>query len=87
MSDIKVGDIRAVSGGYGLMRVVEYDEKSTAVGMIGHGPQKIVICHWFHTTRLGKLVGKAEVKMEWEQANARRVACNNPDCWCVEYRK
>lgn len=79
----KSGEIRAVNGGNGLMRVIRYDEKEDAVEMLGHGMRR---GHWFHANRLSKeAYGREVVLKEREEARVRDVACNSPDCWCREF--
>lgn len=77
----KVGEVRAVSGGYGLMLVdkVERDD----VRVRGHGP--IQSKHWFHVSRLSEPVTAEVVLRERAEATARDVGCNCPDCWCRAY--
>lgn len=85
-SAILPGQIRAVTGGYGLMRVLRYDPRTDAAEMDGHGhPQ--TTGHWFPASRLGEPVGPEVVLHEHAEARARRVDCNNPDCWCREWVK
>ncbi len=84
MTTPKVGEVRVVRGGYGLMLVLKYDEKADAVEMLGHGPARHV-GHWFHVNRLTEPVGRDVVLREREEARVRGVACNNPDCWCRRF--
>ena len=76
---MKTGEIRPVSGGYGLMKVVEIDSEQDAVKVLGHGSRQ---GHWFQTNRLGPPVGSEVVLKERQEARARKVGCNSPDCWC-----
>jgi hypothetical protein len=85
MTPPKVGEIRAVFGGYGLMQVLEYDPKLKAARMIGHGPPVSYAGHWFPADQLGKPVGPEVVRYEREEARVRNVSCNSPDCWCRQF--
>lgn len=76
----KAGEIHMVSGGHGLMLVLQYDEKVSAAEMRGHGPAKGG--HWFDVRRLSGPVSDDVMQNERVGARARGVACNNPDCWC-----
>lgn len=75
---MKPGDVCAVSGGYGLMQVKLVDGED--VQMCGHGPFKSG--HWFRASRLSAPVGRDVILREREEARARGVACNSPECWC-----
>lgn len=83
MTAPKVGEVRAVSGGYGLMLVVDADAHFAQ--MRGHGPAE-TMGHWFPVDRLGDAVGPEVVLKERAEARARRVDCNNPDCWCRSFK-
>ena len=78
---MKPGEIRPVSGGYGLMKVAAYDAEQDAVEMLGHGSRH---GHWFRTDRLGDPVGPEVVLRERLEARARKVDCNDSGCWCRE---
>lgn len=86
MSVPKEGEIRAVTGGYGLMVVLAYDAEKDAVQMRSHGPAGKT-GYWFPASRLGPSgpVGEEAVLRERKEARARDVACNNPDCWCRRF--
>lgn len=84
MTTPKPGEVRVVRGGYGLMLVLKYDAQAHAAEMRGHGP-KAPIGHWFPADRLSEPVERAVVLRERAEARARRVDCNNPDCWCREF--
>lgn len=80
----KAGEIRPVTGGHGLMLVVEYDSENDAARMRGHGPAKGF--HWFPASRLRAPVGRDVVLRERANARARKLDCNNPDCWCRHFK-
>jgi hypothetical protein len=80
----KAGEIRPVTGGYGLMLVLGYDPKLDAAEMRGHGPAG-KLGHWFPSSRLCEPVGLDVVLKERQEAAVRNVSCNNPDCWCRAY--
>lgn len=81
----KIGEIRPVRGGYGLMLVLTYEPQGETVEMLGHGPRKTGPGHWFVVERLGEPVGREVVLKERAEAVARGVGCNNPDCWCRQF--
>ena len=83
MKTIRVGQVRPVTGGYGLMQVAEHDYGSPVVGMRGHGPATSTP-HWFPVSRLGEVAAPEVVLKEFKEARARGVNCDNPDCWCRE---
>ena len=90
MSTPKRGEVRAVSGGHGLMLVLRYDELQGAAEMLGHGrkaadaPPASCRGHWFYLARLGEPVGADVVLRERAEARARNVMCHFPFCWCGE---
>ena len=83
----KVGEIRPVFGGHGLMLVVAFEEPDR-VYMQGHGPKLVDYTtrgHWFTSDQLGAPVDAKVVLFERAEARARNVSCNNSDCWCRAY--
>ena len=84
-----MGEVRPVSGGYGLMLVVEVDRDEECAAVQGHG-YSAETQHWaplwFRFERLGEPVGAEVIAKEREEAAARRVACNIPGCWCLGWR-
>lgn len=76
-----------VLSGYGLMRVVDNSD-ADHVSVIGHGPPKSS-GHWFPRFRVVRTLTESEAREalqeERKQAAARKVACNNPDCWCLPF--
>lgn len=81
---IAKGEVRVVRGGYGLMLVLQHDERGW-VEMLGHGPAKST-GHWFAVERLSEPVGAEVVLRERAEARARNVVCNSPDCWCRRFQ-
>lgn len=85
---IAVGQIRTVFG-HGLMQVRSVDGTGP-VEMLGHSwavdklPEGKV-GHWFTSDRIGDIATPEVVRREFEQARARNLACNSPDCWCRPY--
>lgn len=80
--------------GHGLMFVLEVDDKEKAFRAMDHGPYKSYSSrgyghgHWFKFDRARELTtdeAKTALVRERKEAAARRVSCNNPDCWCVAW--
>ena len=86
----QVGDVWSITGGHGLMLIVSVEKDAdghpAVLTMRGHGPQKESANHWFPLSRLGSRATNEVVLREWAEARARKVDCNNPDCWCVARR-
>lgn len=78
----KVGEVWSVTGGYGLMLVLEVDASICAVAMGGHGYQSHWAPHWFAWDRLATRATPEIIERERQEARARGVECNSPDCWC-----
>lgn len=99
----KAGEVRAVSGGHGLMMVAPQivDEATMrmtasafpgtlAIAMIGHGSPANAGAnrwHWFPLYRLSAPVSPHVVCREQAEAAVRNVSCDTPDCWCIEVRR
>jgi hypothetical protein len=62
------------------MQVAQVD--GPVVLMRGHGPAQSA--HWFPASRLGEVAAPETVLKEFNEARARGVNCNSPDCWCRE---
>jgi len=78
------GDIVSVFG-HGLMRVTEVDLEALVFAAVDHGPKKAT-GRWFRFESarvLPEAEARAALAKEREEARARNVACNNPDCWCI----
>jgi hypothetical protein len=73
--------------GHGLMNVTEVDAKKSVFACVSHGPKK-TNGHWFRFDQARELTrdeAKEALILERKEAAARRVSCNNPDCWCVAW--
>lgn len=87
----KPGEVWSITGGHGLTlihAVARNNDGGVAyVTVSGHGPQTEATHHWFPASRLGSKATIDVIQREASEARARGVECNNPDCWCVPYRR
>ena len=89
-SEMKLGKPYVITGGHGVMLLVEFHHIDTGAVLkahgrfLGHGPQHS-IGNWFSLDRVSCEATPEIVLKERAEADARNVGCNNPDCWCREY--
>ena len=87
--DFKVGDVVTIKGQGEVILVENCDLDGDAIPeecvwrCYGHGPQKC--SYWVRQKDIVGKTSKEVLQIRQQEARARKVDCNYPDCWCREY--
>jgi len=93
VEELIVGEPYVVAGrGEMLLAEIDTSFRATSANL---GAPTIPVCrmlehgrgdYWCYPEKLVRKATKDDIRARDEQARARNVDCNNPDCWCVKYR-